>query len=111
MGVALLGGFGDLNVDRSTRDGDPSQKTGDGATATSTALALQPGELMKLRVPELKKKLVSAGVDLAKFPAAVEKKVGNFLNVFCHVYDAWTLSSVCLMYVCVVVFFVMRVSE
>lgn len=87
MGVALLGGFGDLNVDRSTREGDPSPKTRDRAagvgvgatpnsTGTSTALTLQPGELLKLRVPELKKKLVEAGVDLAKYPGAVEKKVG-----------------------------------
>lgn len=101
MGVALLGGFGDLNVDRSTRDGEPSQKTGGAATATSTALALQPGELMKLRVPELKKKLLSAGVDLAKFPAAVEKKVGNFLHVrnvsaMCVMRRSSSLFSACL---------------
>lgn len=76
MGVALLGGFGDLNVDRSARDADPTQKGGaPNSTATSAALVVQPGELMKLRVPDLKKKLVEAGVDLARFPGAVEKKV------------------------------------
>lgn len=74
VGVALLGGFGDLNVDRSAKDGgggDPSK------AATSTALTLPPAELMKLRVPELKKKLAGAGVDLAKYPGAVEKKVSE----------------------------------
>ncbi|CAB1105130.1 unnamed protein product [Ectocarpus sp. CCAP 1310/34] len=71
VGVALLGGFGDINVDRSSKDGgDTSAGSG---TPGSTALAIPQGELMKLRVPELKKKLAEAGVDLAKYPGAVEK--------------------------------------
>lgn len=70
VGVALLGGFGDLNVDRSSKEGEKA------ATATaSTALTVQSGELLKLRVPELKKKLVEAGVDLRKYPGTVEKRV------------------------------------
>lgn len=69
MGVALLGGFGDLNVDRN-QDADASGKDGN-----STALAVRPSALLRLKVPELKQKLKAAGVDLAKHPAAVEKKV------------------------------------
>eukprot|EP00903_Cladosiphon_okamuranus_P009432 g8993.t1 len=72
VGVALLGGFGDLNVDRSSKDGDKA--TAEKAGGTSTALTVQSGELLKLRVPELKKKLVEAGVDLKKYPGTVEKK-------------------------------------
>lgn len=78
VGVALLGGFGDLNVDRSSRDGDTAATTG----GASTALALQSGELLKMRVPELKKKLVEAGVDLKKYPGAVEKKVCQMVDIF-----------------------------
>lgn len=74
MGVALLGGFGDLNVDRSSKEGDKAAAAAKMGGA-STALALQSSDLLKLRVPELKKKLVGAGVDLAKYPGAVEKKV------------------------------------
>lgn len=78
MGVALLGGFGDLNVDRSAKDGDAASKSKQGeAGSESRALAVQPGELMKLRVPELKKKLVEAGVELARHPGVVEKRVGD----------------------------------
>lgn len=71
--MALLGGFGDLNVDRSSKDGDKAaaDKTG----GTSTALTVRSADLLKLRVPELKKKLVEAGVDLKKYPGTVEKKV------------------------------------
>lgn len=115
MGVALLGGFGDLNVDRSARDGDPSQKNGGGAAAgaagsggapnsTSTSLVLAPTDLMKLRVPELKKKLVEAGVDLANIPRAVEKKVrvklpgqnvAGCVDVLCLLYSTWMVMSCC----------------
>eukprot|EP00752_Nemacystus_decipiens_P010629 g9467.t1 len=73
VGVALLGGFGDLNVDRSSKDGEKA--AADKAGGSSTALtAQQCGEVLKMRVPELKKKLVEAGVDLKKHPGAVEKK-------------------------------------
>ncbi|CAM9374487.1 unnamed protein product, partial [Hapterophycus canaliculatus] len=77
VGVALLGGFGDLNVDRSAKDGDAASKAKEGAAeagSDSRALALQAGDLMKLRVPDLKKKLVEAGVELARYPGVVEKK-------------------------------------
>lgn len=77
MGVALLGGFGDLNVDRSNQGGDAAAKDGN-----STALALKPSALLRLRVPELKQKLKDAGVDLTKHPAAVEKKVRLFVFFF-----------------------------
>lgn len=70
VGVALLGGFGDLNVERNNQGADAAGKDG-----SSTALALKPSALLRLKVPELKQKLKSAGVDLAKHPAAVEKKV------------------------------------
>lgn len=71
VGVALLGGFGDLNVDRSGgTKGDDADKGNN-----STALIVPPSELLKMRAPELKKKLREAGVDLAKYPWAVEKKV------------------------------------
>ena len=69
MGVALLGGFGDLNVDR-------PGTTGGAKGEASTALTLQPSELMRLRPIEIKKKLKDVGVDLAKHPGALEKKVG-----------------------------------
>lgn len=69
MGVALLGGFGDLNVDRAGQGGAEANKS------NSTALAIPSSELLKLRVPELKKKLKDAGVDLRRHPGAVEKKV------------------------------------
>ena len=72
--MALLGGFGDLNVDRSSKDGDKAA-AGDKTGGSSTALTIPTGELLKLRVPELKKKLVEAGVDLKKYPGTVEKKV------------------------------------
>lgn len=75
MGVALLGGFGDINVDRSSKDGGDTTASSGSGTPGSTALAIPQGELMKLRVPELKKKLADAGVDLAKYPGAVEKTV------------------------------------
>lgn len=65
-----MGGFGDLNVDRSNQGGDATAKDGN-----STTLALRPSALLRLRVPELKQKLKDVGVDLAKHPAAVEKKV------------------------------------
>ena len=74
MGFALLGGFGDLNADRSATSGDAKAATGTGGA--STALTLQPAQLMRLRPLELKKKLKDVGVDLAKHPGAVEKKVG-----------------------------------
>lgn len=70
--MALLGGFGDLNVDRSSKDKDKDKDNTGGA---STALTIPSGQLLKLRVPELKKKLMEAGVDLRKYPGAVEKKV------------------------------------
>lgn len=69
----MLGGFGDLNVDRSATSGDAKAAAGKGGA--STALTLQPAELMRLRPLELKKKLKDVGVDLAKHPGAVEKKV------------------------------------
>ncbi|CAM9823752.1 unnamed protein product, partial [Sphacelaria rigidula] len=69
VGVALLGGFGDLNVERNNQGADAAGKDG-----SSTALALKPSALLRLKVPELKQKLKSAGVNLAKHPAAVEKK-------------------------------------
>ena len=69
VGVALLGGFGDLNVDRKATAADAKGEA-------STALALQPADLMKMRPIELKKKLKEVGVELAKHPGAVEKKVG-----------------------------------
>ncbi|CAM9439260.1 unnamed protein product [Laminaria digitata] len=72
VGVALLGGFGDLNVDRSATSGDAKAAAGKGGA--STALTLQPAELMRLRPLELKKKLKDVGVDLAKHPGAIEKK-------------------------------------
>ena len=87
VGVALLGGFGDLNVDRSSKDGEKA--AAEKAGGKSTALTVQSGELLKLRVPELKKKLVEAGVDLKKYPGTVEKKVkvekgtGNICSVVC----------------------------
>lgn len=74
MGVALLGGFGDLNVDRT------NQANGEkGDNSNATALALKPSALLRLRVPELKQKLLDAGVDLRKHPEAVEKKVSRVL--------------------------------
>lgn len=68
VGVALLGGFGDLNVDRSAGKGD-------GAGSSSSALTVQPAELMKMRAAELRRRLKGVGVDLAKHPGAIEKKV------------------------------------
>lgn len=74
MGVALLGGFGDLNVDRSASKGEAAGNTSP-AKETSTAITLQPADLLRMRAAELKKKLKEAGVDLSKHPGAVEKKV------------------------------------
>lgn len=71
VGVALLGGFGDLNADRK-QSGAGADKAGG-----STALALSSWELTRLRVPELKKKLKEAGVDLRRHPEAVEKKASR----------------------------------
>lgn len=76
MGVALLGGFGDLNVDRSAGKHNDNDKGNDKGAPTTTAITLQASELFKMRAPELKKKLREAGVDLSKHPGAVEKKVG-----------------------------------
>ena len=70
--MALLGGFGDLNVDRSGGKGGSAEN---GGRKPSTALTIPPAELLKMRAPELKKKLKEVGVDLAKYPWAVEKKV------------------------------------
>lgn len=79
VGVALLGGFGDLNVDRSGGSkGDDADKD---KGKNSTALVIPPSELLKMRPPELKKKLREAGVDLAKYPWAVEKKVRTCVTV------------------------------
>lgn len=66
--MALLGGFGDLNVDRSAGKGD-------GAGSASSALTVQPAELMKMRAAELRRRLKGVGVDLSKHPGAIEKKV------------------------------------
>lgn len=66
--MALLGGFGDLNVDRSAGKGGA-------AGSGSSALTVQPAELMKMRAAELRRRLKGVGVDLAKHPEAIEKKV------------------------------------
>lgn len=89
VGVALLGGFGDLNVDRAgAGDAATSGKT----QSKSTALMVQRADLMKLRVPELKRKLKEVGVDLTKHAGPLEKKVSSTSRIG-QVSHRWTSLS------------------
>jgi len=69
VGVALLSGFGDINVDRG--EDDKKKK------AKEEIALLPPNELEKVKVlplPMLKMKLRSMGVDLLAFPDLTEKE-------------------------------------
>ncbi|CAM9816334.1 unnamed protein product [Discosporangium mesarthrocarpum] len=69
VGVALLGGFGDINVDRGAS----------GGTGMNIAWA-NPEDLQRMRVGDLKKKLKEAGVNLAAHTGVVEKK--DLINLY-----------------------------
>jgi cation-transporting ATPase 13A1 len=71
VGVALLSGFGDLNVDRGEGAGPDGEGGGEGGTAIMTRAQLE--ELQRLRPSELKKKLRVLGVALEQHPQVVEK--------------------------------------
>ncbi|CAM9266079.1 unnamed protein product [Choristocarpus tenellus] len=74
VGVALLSGFGDLNVDR-------GGTAGGGGSGGGLLTRSQIEELQRLRVIDLKRKLKEVGVDLARHPGIVEKK--DLIELYC----------------------------
>jgi len=85
VGVALLGGFGDLNVDRGADEKNSKKKGGKGKDGkeskeeeeedTDTAI-LTPEKLKEIesmKVGQLKKKLQEMGVELSDYPQVREK--------------------------------------
>mmetsp|Transcript_4844 Transcript_4844/g.19377 ORF Transcript_4844/g.19377 Transcript_4844/m.19377 type:complete len:1638 (-) Transcript_4844:108-5021(-) len=74
VGVALLSGFGDLNVERSEEEKEASKEVlskGKGTTALMTKA--DADALAKLPIKEIKAKLLALNVDPARYPQCVEK--------------------------------------
>ncbi len=77
VGVALLSGFGDVNVDKG-EDGNKKNVSDSGDIATSPNITvISPQELQAVRVGpvwKLKAKLVALGVDLSRYPELTERE-------------------------------------
>lgn len=77
VGVALLSGFGDVNVDKG-EDSNKKKEPDSGDIATSPNITvISPQELQAVRtgpVWKLKAKLVALGVDLKRYPELTEKE-------------------------------------
>ena len=76
VGVALLSGFGDVNVDKGEDSNKKKSDSGDIASPPNITI-ISPQELQAVRVGpvwKLKAKLVALGVDLSRYPELTEKE-------------------------------------
>jgi manganese-transporting P-type ATPase len=75
VGIALLSGFGDLNVSRDKKKTEPPQPDTVATSVPMTAIMTKESEseLLKLKASEIKRRLRKLGVEPDDFPNVVEK--------------------------------------
>jgi manganese-transporting P-type ATPase len=73
VGVALLSGFGDLNVDRGDKKEEEKAQDKDASAPTAIMTKDQMAELQRLKPSEIKKKLRLLGVEPSDHPQVIER--------------------------------------